>query len=127
MRLYDTGWHIRGTKDNLKSTISDITGIDIEVLSGADLSTISIARRMSWAASKQTTRVEDMAYCLLGIFDVNMPMLYGEGQKAFIRLQEEILKEFDDHSLFAWKAAPEATQYRGILIPGFQICRALDY
>jgi hypothetical protein len=55
-----------------------------------------------------------MAYYLLGMFDVNMPMLYGEGQKALIRLQEEMLKEFDDHSLFAWKAAPGTAQYRGV-------------
>ncbi|RFU24402.1 hypothetical protein B7463_g11935, partial [Scytalidium lignicola] len=57
---------------------------------------------MSWAAGRTTTRVEDMAYCLLGIFDVNMPLLYGEGQKAFVRLQEEIAKDYDDHSLLFW-------------------------
>lgn len=45
-----------------------------------------------------------MAYCLLGIFDVSMPLLYGEGgEKAFVRLQEEIMKSSDDHSLFAWR------------------------
>jgi len=41
-----------------------------------------------------------MAYCLLGLFDVNMPLLYGEGQKAFMRLQEEILRRTDDHTIF---------------------------
>ena len=62
----------------------------------------SVARRMSWAASRRTTRVEDMAYCLLGIFDINMPLLYGEGNRAFIRLQEEIMKVSTDQSIFAW-------------------------
>ena len=43
-----------------------------------------------------------MAYCLLGIFDINMALLYGEGKKAFLRLQEEIMKVSEDQSLFAW-------------------------
>jgi hypothetical protein len=69
------------------------------LLDPATLLSASVARRMSWAAKRQTTRTEDVAYCLMGIFDVNMPLLYGEGEKAFIRLQEEIIKENDDHSL----------------------------
>ena len=57
---------------------------------------------MSWAARRQTERIEDRAYSLLGIFDVSMPMLYGEGEKSFARLQEEILRHSDDQSIFAW-------------------------
>ncbi|PMD25926.1 hypothetical protein NA56DRAFT_655326 [Hyaloscypha hepaticicola] len=57
---------------------------------------------MSWVANRQTTRVEDMGYCLLGLFGVNMPMIYGEGRKAFLRLQHEIIKASTDQSLFAW-------------------------
>lgn len=58
---------------------------------------------MSWASQRQTTRSEDMAYCLLGIFDVNMALLYGEGgKKAFFRLQLEIIKSSNDDSIFAW-------------------------
>jgi hypothetical protein len=60
---------------------------------------------MSWAAHRKTTRLEDQAYCLLGIFGVNMPLLYGEGSKAFLRLQEEILKVSDDQTIFAWNAS----------------------
>jgi hypothetical protein len=56
---------------------------------------------MSWAVKRQTTRPEDQAYCLLGLFDVKMPLLYGEGAYAFIRLQEEILMRTDDDSLLA--------------------------
>jgi hypothetical protein len=58
---------------------------------------------MSWMAGRKTTREEDIAYCLLGIFDINMPLLYGEGSNAFKRLQEEIIKQSTDHSLFAWQ------------------------
>jgi len=70
---------------------------------------------MCWAAGRNTTREEDKAYCLLGIFDVNMPMIYGEGSGAFIRLQEEILRRTSDLSIFAWQSSNTDTQYRGIL------------
>lgn len=60
----------------------------------------SIATRMSWAAKRVTTRTEDLAYCLLGIFNINMPLLYGEGMKAFRRLQEEIIRCSDDETIF---------------------------
>ena len=59
---------------------------------------------MSWAAERSTSRIEDRAYSLLGIFDVNLPLLYGEGSKAFLRLQEEIIRTSTsaDHSILAW-------------------------
>ena len=57
---------------------------------------------MSWASERQTTRVEDEAYSLLGIFDIQMPTIYGEGTQAFIRLQEEILRRIPDQTLFTW-------------------------
>lgn len=56
-----------------------------------------------------------MAYCLLGLFDVNMPLLYGEGQKAFMRLQLEIIKQNDDESIFAWRSRNR--YWRGLLAP----------
>jgi hypothetical protein len=75
------------------------------VLTGVDaIAKYSVASKMSWAARRKTTRLEDSAYCLLGIFDVNMPLLYGEGGKAFRRLQEEIIKRHNDLTIFAWKA-----------------------
>src|SRR3569833_3366061 len=91
--------------------LARVTGIDERVMSGL-LSPleISVANRMKWAALRETTRIEDMAYCLMGIFNVNMPLLYGEGRRAFVRLQEEILKETDDQSLFAWTASPSEMQ-----------------
>ncbi|TFK85735.1 hypothetical protein K466DRAFT_600914 [Polyporus arcularius HHB13444] len=71
-----------------------------------DIWSVSIAQRMSWAAHRATTRPEDEAYCLMGIFDINMPTLYGEGRNAFRRLQEEIMRKSIDTSLFAWSVRP---------------------
>ncbi|CZR50352.1 uncharacterized protein PAC_00224 [Phialocephala subalpina] len=100
--FHSKDWTYLGSKGQLSATITDITGIDEASLSGGNLREASVARKMSWASKRVTTRKEDLAYCLLGIFGVNMPMLYGEGSKAFMRLQEEIIKESDDQSLFAW-------------------------
>ncbi|KAI4274072.1 MAG: hypothetical protein L6R38_006177 [Xanthoria sp. 2 TBL-2021] len=69
----------------------------------------SVATRMSWVSKRRTTRIEDMAYCMLGIFDVTMPLLYGEGRKAFRRLQHEIIKQSSDDSIFAWTADQHVT------------------
>lgn len=64
-----------------------------------------MAQKLSWASARMTTRVEDVAYSLLGLCDVNMPLIYGEGNNAFLRLQEEIIKQSDDESIFAWTAS----------------------
>ncbi|MCJ1273109.1 hypothetical protein MMC21_000898 [Puttea exsequens] len=103
VRFYDRQWKFMGTKRNLNKVLTLKTGIDEDILNGRELPTRrSIAQRMSWASERETTRAEDTAYCLLGIFDVNMPLLYGEGERAFLRLQEEIIKQSDDHTIFAW-------------------------
>jgi Heterokaryon incompatibility protein (HET) len=100
VEFFTSKWELIGTKRSLRRKIASVTGIDVETLLDPDtLSSASVARRMAWAANRQTTRTEDVAYCLMGLFDVAMPLLYGEGEKAFIRLQEEIIKEIDDHSL----------------------------
>jgi hypothetical protein len=68
---------------------------------------------MSWVANRATTREEDMAYCLMGLFDISMPILYGEGlSKAFRRLQEEIIKQSADESLFVHDRAFKGTRHR---------------
>ncbi|KAK3321335.1 heterokaryon incompatibility protein-domain-containing protein [Cercophora scortea] len=115
--FYDASWTTIGNKKSLLWTLVSITKIDDRVLSDSSLlPTVAVAQRMSWAAKRQTTRVEDLAYCLFGLFDVNLPLIYGEGTKAFIRLQEAIIRESDDLSLFAWTSQEdEALQrYRGI-------------
>ncbi|KAH7367957.1 heterokaryon incompatibility protein-domain-containing protein, partial [Plectosphaerella cucumerina] len=103
VRFYDGKWASLGDLTSLLDSISLRTGIAQAYLQGRDLSLASIAERMSWAARRKTTRTEDISYCLLGIFDIHMPLLYGEGaEKSFIRLQREILKGTTDESWLAW-------------------------
>ncbi|KAK5659664.1 hypothetical protein OQA88_872 [Cercophora sp. LCS_1] len=114
--FFARNWSILGQKDQPEAfaeVISEVTGIELEVLDGRiDPAQLSVATRMKWAASRQTTRLEDSAYCLMGLFQVNMPLLYGEGHRAFTRLQEEIIQRSDDQSLFAWIADPLSPEHR---------------
>src|SRR5450756_2311184 len=82
--FYDRNWVVQGSKSTLLEKLRDIAGVDTTALRGGNLRFFSVARKMSWASKRQTTREEDIAYCLLGIFDISMPLLYGEGSKAFI-------------------------------------------
>lgn len=103
--FYNRGWSYieHRSQEEIATAVSRITRIPLEVIQGVEtLYPYSVAEKMSWAAHRSSTRLEDRAYSLLGLFDINMPLLYGEGDKAFIRLQEEILKETDDHSLLCW-------------------------
>lgn len=113
-------WVEIGTKKSLQTAVSTITRIDVKALGKQSWPEYSIAQKMSWAVGRQTTRLEDEAYCLIGLFDVNMPLLYGEARKAFSRLQQEILRTSDDQSLFTW-AFPESghshTNMSGLLAP----------
>jgi hypothetical protein len=90
-------WSLLGHKDGpipFMNIISELTGIDAEVLDGrTDPFQLSISARMKWASHRDTTRSEDTAYCFMGLFQVNMPLLYGEGHRAFTRLQRR------DHSM----------------------------
>ncbi|TBU40453.1 HET-domain-containing protein [Dichomitus squalens] len=96
-------WTEIGTKVALADLVEEITGIfEDALLHAKSLDKFSVAQRLSWAAKRETTRVEDQAYSLLGIFDINMATLYGEGERAFRRLQEEIARCIPDQSLFAW-------------------------
>lgn len=99
-----SSWRPLGTKATFSGLIKEITNIDEGILlQSMPLSAVSVARRMSWASGRVTSRKEDEAYCLMGIFDVQIPVLYGEGVRAFIRLQEEILKRISDQSIFLWE------------------------
>ncbi|THU95470.1 HET-domain-containing protein [Dendrothele bispora CBS 962.96] len=118
--FFDQEWVQIGTKWDLNDVITAITGIPTRVLlHDGDIRDTSIAKRMSWAAHRQTTREEDRAYSLMGIFGVNMPPIYGEGgERAFSRLQHEIIKQSNDRSIFAWIASPsdspEKSSNRGL-------------
>lgn len=115
VEFYNKDWVEIGTKVSLSSTLEKITTIPAALFSQAwhtltaggmarqSLHLLSVAQKLSWAAGRETTRAEDIAYCLMGLFDVHMPLLYGEGEaKAFARLQAEIAKNTNDQSLFAW-------------------------
>ncbi|KAL9582028.1 MAG: hypothetical protein Q9212_003544 [Teloschistes hypoglaucus] len=79
-----------GDRSSLEEEIHRITGIAVDALRGRSLSDFSVSERMAWATKRTTTRKEDEAYSLLGIFDVNMPLIYGERERALARLMEEI-------------------------------------
>ncbi|KLO81079.1 beta transducin-like protein [Fusarium fujikuroi] len=112
-------------RNDIVDLITQITGIDQTYLSAPPTSTdcrlqsrlhvASIAEKMSWASKHKTTRIEDTAYCLLGIFGINMPLLYGEGTNAFLRLQEEIMKRSDDQTILAWYLPEDAPDESGVL------------
>ncbi|KAI0425492.1 heterokaryon incompatibility protein-domain-containing protein [Xylaria sp. FL1042] len=103
LTFYDATWKPAGTKMALLSQISKITGIEEGVLwDKGQILLHSVSQRMAWAASRRTTRLEDEAYCLLGIFGIHLPLLYGEGRMAFRRLQEEIMKRNADLTIFFW-------------------------
>jgi hypothetical protein len=101
--FFDSNWQSIGTKESLRGEISSITGIPQTVLLNCTTEHVPIAQIMCWASKRKTTRVEDRAYSLMRLFNVNMLMIYGEGEKAFVRLQNEIIKISDDQSLFCWK------------------------
>ncbi|KAI7215808.1 hypothetical protein KC333_g5238 [Hortaea werneckii] len=101
--FFGVDWNQLGSSHHLVETIAAKTLIDADLLRRRKkLEQYSVAQRMSWAADRVTSRIEDRAYSLLGLFDVNIPLLYGEREKAFMRLQEEIIRRSPDESIFAW-------------------------
>ena len=127
IHFYDAVWNLIGNKFELGPHLGIASGIPSQyIVQEISIHQASVAARMSWASNRQTTRLEDEAYCLMGIFDVNMPLLYGEGRKAFKRLQHEIARNLDDESLFAWHAD---TLQSGIFAPNpsaFAGCGAIQ-
>ncbi|KAF9874595.1 het domain protein [Colletotrichum karsti] len=112
--FYASDWSSIGTKGLHRgeqpfiAAIANITGVFESVLSNTRSPRYySVAERMSWAATRQTTRPEDLAYCVMGLFGVNIPVLYGEGlTHAFQRLQHEIIRTSPDETIFAWRVDP---------------------
>lgn len=102
--FFASSWTFFAAKSRTYELISDITKIDRSILEDREnIRNVCVGRKMSWAANRRTSRPEDRAYSLLGVFDVSMPMLYGEGgPKAFLRLQEALLRGSTDLSIFAW-------------------------
>jgi len=106
-----------GTRLSLSREVSEVTRIPEKALTrpwslkdefgGVEF---TVAQIMSWASDRRVTRAEDTAYSLMGLFHINMPLLYGEGLNAFTRLQLEIMNKHDDNSLFAWQM-PSSSRY----------------
>ena len=118
--FFDQGWNPIGTKTDLVLELSRKTKIPEEVLNNTiKPSACSVAQRMSWAANRRTTREEDRAYSLTGLFDVFMPMIYGEREKAFLRLQQQIIQKSKDESIFVWdmEFSGNTKAYSGLFSP----------
>jgi hypothetical protein len=94
VKFFSQEEELLGDKRMLEQQIQEITGVPVTALSGSPLTQFSIEERLRWAVKRNTKRKEDQAYCLLGIFDIFIPLIYGEGDHAFIRLKEEIEKRF---------------------------------
>ncbi|KAL1900155.1 hypothetical protein Sste5346_002465 [Sporothrix stenoceras] len=101
-KFFGHQWQPLGTSYDPFEKIFATTGVDSETLMGASPRSSGIARIFWWASRRVTTRVEDQAYSLLGLLDVSMMPMYGEGERAFMRLQEILVSQYDDSSIFAW-------------------------
>ena len=116
VEFYDQDWTFRGSRKDHTYIISKFTSIPEDVLlSPRAIYNKSVGARMSWASTRVTKRTEDMAYCLLGIFEINMPLIYGEGKRAFLRLQEEIIKRNNDLTIFAWDNVSRCERWDGLV------------
>jgi tetratricopeptide (TPR) repeat protein len=85
-----------GNKRSLERYVQEVTGIALQALRGGPLSQFDFYERMSWAAKRETTKEEDAAYSLLGIFEVSMPLIYGEGRKRALARLHSVFKELSD-------------------------------
>ncbi|KAL8787367.1 MAG: hypothetical protein Q9213_002250 [Squamulea squamosa] len=110
--FFNQNWVKIGDKSDLKNDIQAATKIAANHLD--NFRTASVATKMSWASMRQTTRVEDRAYSLFGIFDVSMHLAYGEREKAFKRLQLLLIEKINDESIFAWTSPQDLS---GVLAP----------
>ena len=112
--FYDRDWIEIGGKSFLEHEISEATRISSEHMKQPR--SASVATKMSWASDRETSREEDMAYSLLGLFNINLPLIYGEGKNAFFRLQSEIIRTSSDESIYAWSDG--TLQMSGLLAQG---------
>lgn len=96
----DQTWKKLGSREDWSQEIEKASGIQPQYLENPR--SCCVAMKFSWAKNRTTTRIEDQAYSLLGLFECNMPLLYGEGMLAFRRLQLELIKNHDDETIFTW-------------------------
>ena len=117
VRFFTASWEEIGRKCDMSGILNQITGVSEDVLLDPqnNLRNVCISQKMSWAAGRKTSRIEDRAYSLIGLFDISLPILYGEGLRSFQRLQEEIIRQSFDHTIFAWELRDSF--YSGLLAP----------
>lgn len=122
--FFDKDWVDIGSRSAFASLITEVTGIlDVD---DYNIDKLCIATVFSWASKRETTRIEDRAYSLMGLFNVHMPLLYGEGNQAFMRLQMELLKVTDDETIFAWTIPGAMNFCREGMLAGSLECFALS-
>jgi hypothetical protein len=118
-----------GDKQSLEEILHEITGVPIKVLRNQPLRDFGLEERFSWAATRETTREEDMAYCLLGIFDIHMPLLYGEGEEIAMKRLRSMAESATDgqtgallqsklSGLRQWLSAPNPSTQPQIALKG---------
>ncbi|KAG8216657.1 hypothetical protein J3R82DRAFT_6855 [Butyriboletus roseoflavus] len=107
LKFFTNNWTLIGTREGLIDTITEQTGISREILWSGKIPPEVISQRMFWAAKRDTTKVEDKAYSLLGILGVHMVPIYGIDDVAFEELQHKIIVKYPDQTLFAWCYTPQ--------------------
>ncbi|KAK0672427.1 putative vegetative incompatibility protein HET-E-1 [Cercophora samala] len=100
LAFLDSAWNIIGSRETLALAVRYATTIQQKEIQ--DFRSCSTATKLSWAARRETTRIEDRAYSLMGLLGVHMPLLYGEGKNAFVRLQQELIRLFNDETVLLW-------------------------
>ena len=131
VQFLNKNWQTIGDKRTLAPILEYITGVPEDILvDGLRGNRPCVAQIMSWAAHRTTTRVEDRAYSLMGLLDINMPMLYGEGRKAFHRLQLETIRTSNDQSIFAWYPNRQERNQPGSILADdpscFELCDRME-
>ncbi|KAG2139241.1 hypothetical protein DEU56DRAFT_324016 [Suillus clintonianus] len=129
LKFFGAGWSPLTMQDNDKAdyhvikTIERVTSISSRELSDFIPGSHDVAKRMTWAANRKTTKGEDMAYSLMGIFHVVLPIAYGEGsERAFFRLVEAIIQTSDDLRIFNWAGRPAVTNHPSRALPSSPRC-----
>ncbi|KAG1888525.1 hypothetical protein F4604DRAFT_1915488 [Suillus subluteus] len=129
LKFFGAGWLPLTMQDNDKADyhvikmIERATSISSRELSDFIPGSHDVAKRMTWAANRKTTRGEDIAYSLMGIFHVVLPIAYGEGsERAFFRLVEAIIQTSDDLRIFNWAGRPAITNHPSRALPSSPRC-----
>ena len=103
LKFFTKDWTLIGFREDLIDLIAQRTGISPEILRSSKIPPeVTISQKMVWAAERETSKVEDRAYSLLGILDVSMVPIYGIENAAFDDLQHRIIAKYADQTLFAW-------------------------